>query len=35
MTEQTNAATLSNADAADQLKAVADRLQTELAYFKV
>ena len=34
MTEETNAATRSNADAADQLKGLADRLQTDLAYFK-
>ena len=34
MTEQTNAATRSNADAADQLKGLANRLQQDLAYFK-
>jgi methyl-accepting chemotaxis protein len=34
MTEETNAATRSNADAADQLKSLANRLQDDLAYFK-
>lgn len=34
MTEETNAATRSNAEAADQLKALANKLQEELAYFK-
>jgi methyl-accepting chemotaxis protein len=34
MTEQTNAATSSNAEAADQLQALARRLQQDLAYFK-
>jgi methyl-accepting chemotaxis protein len=34
MTEETNAATRSNADAADQLKALAGKLQVDLAYFK-
>ena len=35
MTEQTNAATQSNADSATQLKSLAERLQGELAYFKL
>jgi methyl-accepting chemotaxis protein len=35
MTEETNAATQSNAAAADQLKALAGKLQQEMAYFKV
>jgi methyl-accepting chemotaxis protein len=35
MTEETNAATQSNAAAADQLKALAGKLQGELAYFRV
>ncbi|TCJ11809.1 methyl-accepting chemotaxis protein [Parasulfuritortus cantonensis] len=35
MTEQTNAATQSNAEAADQLKELAGRLQKSVAYFKV
>ena len=34
MTEETNAATRSNAEAADQLKSLATKLQEELAYFK-
>jgi methyl-accepting chemotaxis protein len=34
MTEETNAATRSNAEAAGQLKVLATRLQEELAYFK-
>jgi methyl-accepting chemotaxis protein len=34
MTEETNAATRSNAEAADQLKALASKLQADLAYFK-
>jgi methyl-accepting chemotaxis protein len=34
MTEETNAATRSNAEAADQLKALATKLQDDLAYFK-
>jgi methyl-accepting chemotaxis protein len=35
MTEETNAATQSNAEAADQLKTLASRLQGDVAYFKV
>jgi len=35
MTEETNTATQSNAAAADQLKALAGKLQQDLAYFKV
>jgi methyl-accepting chemotaxis protein len=35
MTEQTNAATQSNAAAADQLNALAGRLKQDMAYFKV
>jgi methyl-accepting chemotaxis protein len=35
MTEETNAATQSNAAAADQLNALAGRLQNDMAYFKV
>ncbi|OIR01976.1 methyl-accepting chemotaxis protein (MCP) signaling domain protein [mine drainage metagenome] len=35
MTEQTNAATQSNAAAADQLNALAGRLKEDMAYFKV
>jgi methyl-accepting chemotaxis protein len=35
MTEQTNAATRSNADAAQQLQALAKQLQEAVAYFKV
>jgi methyl-accepting chemotaxis protein len=35
MTEETNAATQSNADAADQLKALAGKLQQDVDYFKV
>ena len=34
MTEQTNAATSSNAEAANQLQVLATRLQQDLAYFK-
>jgi methyl-accepting chemotaxis protein len=34
MTEETNAATGSNAEAADQLKTLATKLQEDLAYFK-
>ncbi len=34
MTEETNAATKSNADGADQLKLLANKLQEELAYFR-
>ena len=34
MTEETNAATKSNSDAADQLKLMATKLQEELSYFK-
>ncbi len=34
MTEETNAATKSNAEAADQLKLMATKLQEELAYFR-
>ena len=34
MTEETNAATKSNADAADQLKLMATKLQEELSYFR-
>lgn len=34
MTEETNAATGSNAEAADQLKTLATKLQADLAYFK-
>jgi methyl-accepting chemotaxis protein len=35
MTEETNAATQSNADAADQLKALAGKLQEHVSYFRV
>jgi len=35
MTEETNAATQSNAEAAEQLKGLAAKLQTAVAYFKV
>ncbi len=35
MTEETNAATQSNAEAAGQLKSLADKLQQELAYFRL
>ncbi len=35
MTEETNAATQSNAEAADQLKALAGKLREDVAYFKV
>lgn len=34
MTEETNAATKSNSDAADQLKLMATKLQEELSYFR-
>jgi methyl-accepting chemotaxis protein len=35
MTEETNAATQSNSAAADQLSALAGKLQEEMAYFKI
>ncbi|MBI5890993.1 MAG: methyl-accepting chemotaxis protein [Nitrosomonadales bacterium] len=35
MTEETNAATHSNSEAADQLKVLAGKLQEDMAYFKV
>ncbi|MRR51024.1 MAG: methyl-accepting chemotaxis protein [Rhodocyclaceae bacterium] len=35
MTEQTNAATQNNAEAADQLRSLAEKLQSQVAYFKV
>ncbi len=35
MTEETNAATQSNAEAAEQLKGLAAKLQAAVAYFKV
>ena len=35
MTEQTNAATQSNAEAAGQLKELADKLRADVAYFQV
>jgi methyl-accepting chemotaxis protein len=35
MTEETNAATQSNAAAADQLNALASKLQEDMAYFKI
>jgi methyl-accepting chemotaxis protein len=35
MTEETNAATQSNSAAADQLNALAGKLQGDMAYFKI
>jgi methyl-accepting chemotaxis protein len=35
MTEETNAATQSNSEAADQLNALAGKLQEDMAYFKI
>jgi methyl-accepting chemotaxis protein len=35
MTEETNAATQANAEAADQLNALAGRLQADMTYFKI
>ncbi|WP_291995374.1 hypothetical protein [Candidatus Accumulibacter sp. ACC003] len=35
MTEESDAATRSNADAADHLQALAGKLQSAVAYFKV